>query len=763
MNPPFVAFTICARNFIPYARALHRSLMRYHPDSVFVMALCDLDTGFDHAEVPFEILTLPALRDTRVWGMAERYNITEFCTAIKPAVFQVLMDRHPGGAIVYFDPDIWVTGPLLELELALESGAQAVLTPHITEPGRRPDIAPDQIMLRFGAYNLGFLALREGPATRGLLAWWAQRLEHDCRIDLPAGLFVDQKWADLFPALLDRVVVLRHPGYNVAYWNAMNRPVRPTAEGWMVHDRPLRFVHFSGHDLARPDLFSRHLPALDRADLRALFLLQAEWREAVVACGFWRYGRLRYGFRFADDLGNNTHTPVELIEAIASGIASFDQAPVPWPEVLEPVAASALSSTETGRCGMCRTDTQFVTDGEMLLRCRCGFDAPVRAAVQALTGLLDLPSDAALCLADPAPDLLAWLRSRWPNTTGADAWPTGCDQFDAVLSVGGLTSGGGMAACWRGLKPGGMLVMAAERDPPSGAGRVPGAARVGQLQAAGFVDARYELVRSARLGLDGQGILVAQKPADAPRQGPAVAPAKPLAPAGPTRADEWAYGSYDPGWPILHAYHLEPAITAVMARLATFGALSLVDRFRMIVLLRLLRSTARVPGEVWELGVYQGGTALLMRNELAPDGTVTLRLFDTFAGLPDPDPARDFHVAGEFGDASLAGAQALVGQDAFIDWRPGIVPATFTGLDGAVLRFVHIDLDLYAPIVAAIAFTWPRLAQGGVMLFDDYGFWSCPGARTAVDEFCAAEGVALVPLPSGQALVVKLGGKCLAV
>ncbi len=746
MTPPFVAFTVCARNFIPYALALHRSLARYHPDSVFVMVLCDLDTGFDHAEVPFEVLTLASLRDTRVWGMAERYTVTEFCTAIKPAVFQVLMDRHPGGAIVYFDPDIWVTGPLLELELALESGAQAVVTPHNTEPCRRPDLFADQVMLRFGVYNLGFLALREGPAARGLLAWWAERLEYDCRIDLATGLFVDQKWADLFPALLDRVAVLRHPGYNVAYWNVLNRPVRPTADGWAVHGLPLRFVHFSGHDLAKPDLFSRHLPKLGRADVGALFLLQAEWRDAVVAGGFWRYGRLRYGFRFADDAGNNTHTPVELAEAIASGIASFDQPRATWDALLSPVSIHT-EPAQAGQCGMCRTDTAFVTEGESL-RCRCGFDTPSRAVVQALTGLVDLPPGAALCLVEPAPDLVAWLRSRWPGVAGAEALPAAADRFDAILAVDGLTClrGDALAACWRALKPGGVLLLAVPGE--TAADREP-------LRAEGFADARWHVLRSNTFGFAGQGVLMARKPADAPPQIAAVLPV--TASPALTRADEWAYGAYDPGWPILHAYHLEPAITAVMARLATFGALSLVDRFRMSVLLRLLRSTARVPGEVWELGVYHGGSALLMRNELAPDGTVPLRLFDTFAGLPEPDPARDFHTAGEFGDASLAGAQALVGQDSFIDWRPGLVPDTLAGLEKAVLRFVHIDLDLYAPIVAAIAFTWPRLAQGGVLLFADYGFWSCPGARTAVDEFCDAEKVALVPLPSGQAFVLKLG------
>jgi O-methyltransferase len=42
------------------------------------------------------------------------------------------------------------------------------------------------------------------------------------------------------------------------------------------------------------------------------------------------------------------------------------------------------------------------------------------------------------------------------------------------------------------------------------------------------------------------------------------------------------------------------------------------------------------------------------------------------------------------------------------------------------------------------------------MLFDDYGFWSCPGARQAVDEFFADKPEAPFALPTGQALVARL-------
>ncbi len=222
--------------------------------------------------------------------------------------------------------------------------------------------------------------------------------------------------------------------------------------------------------------------------------------------------------------------------------------------------------------------------------------------------------------------------------------------------------------------------------------------------------------------------------------------------------DGYAYGVFTSDLPILHAYLLDPAITQATAQLAAHGTASLVDRFRMLVLQQLLRSTESLDGEVWELGVYRGGTALLIRNTMAAGpgpGQRCFRLFDTFCGLPQPDPEHDLHREGEFADVSLDAVKAVVGADDFLDFRPGMIPHTFVGLEKSTLRFAHVDLDLYEPIAAAVEFIYPRLLPGGIMVFDDYGFATCPGARAAVDAFCVPRRLPLVVLPTGQAFLIK--------
>lgn len=87
--------------------------------------------------------------------------------------------------------------------------------------------------------------------------------------------------------------------------------------------------------------------------------------------------------------------------------------------------------------------------------------------------------------------------------------------------------------------------------------------------------------------------------------------------------------------------------------------------------------------------------------------------------------------------------------------RKGFIPDTFRGLELARITFAHVDLDIYRSILDSLDFIWPRLTLGGFIVFDDYGFPSCPGARAAVDEFFASSACIPLCLPTGQAVVFK--------
>jgi O-methyltransferase len=158
-----------------------------------------------------------------------------------------------------------------------------------------------------------------------------------------------------------------------------------------------------------------------------------------------------------------------------------------------------------------------------------------------------------------------------------------------------------------------------------------------------------------------------------------------------------------------------------------------------------LVETARAApaGDLVEVGVYKGGSASRLM-EVAREQGRRLFLFDTFTGIPIADPQVDQHKVGDFGDTSLEAVRAAIPGAIF---KPGIFPGTLTDEVGPI-GLAHIDCDQYASVQACCSALAPRMAPGGVMVFDDYD--ALLGAARAVQEAFAGR---VVISPRGKARV----------
>jgi O-methyltransferase len=159
-------------------------------------------------------------------------------------------------------------------------------------------------------------------------------------------------------------------------------------------------------------------------------------------------------------------------------------------------------------------------------------------------------------------------------------------------------------------------------------------------------------------------------------------------------------------------------------------------------------------GAFAEIGVYRGGTATLLAH-LTDRSRRQLHLFDTFAGMPETDE-RDLHIAGDFADTSLAEVKWFLGHHTSVRFHQGEFPSTSSPVEHERFALVHVDVDIATSVEACCAFFYPRMVQGGVMVFDDYGFTSCPGAKTATDAFFADKREPILHLSTSQAVVFKL-------
>ena len=187
-------------------------------------------------------------------------------------------------------------------------------------------------------------------------------------------------------------------------------------------------------------------------------------------------------------------------------------------------------------------------------------------------------------------------------------------------------------------------------------------------------------------------------------------------------------------------------------------------RDRYYVLKELLRSLGTLEADTAECGVYHGlGSYILLHYAAAMPKRERWRhhCYDSFEGLSEPTapdaPTRDGVRAWNRGDmtAPFEAVQRNLAPYANVAYHRGWIPDGFR--DSAELRFslVHLDVDLYQPTRDALAFFYRRLLPGGVLICDDYGFLTCPGATRAVEEFMGGVEERLIRLPTGQAYFVK--------
>ncbi|MFD2521290.1 glycosyltransferase [Emticicia soli] len=275
-----LAFTLCSVNYLAQAHTLGDSLKKHNPHIKFIIGLVDkLDTKeIDTSKLPeYPLLELDKINIADLAGMCERYDITELNTAVKPFYIDYFLKNHTeADNIIYFDPDIIVFDKLTHLEENLEK-YNIIVTPHIVTPYNDNKWQNEEDVVNTGIFNFGFVAMHRSADTRKMVDWWCKKLEKECLIDLCNGLFVDQHWADFFPVYFDNVLINKHLGYNVAYWNLHERFCSNQDGKWYINETfPLQFFHYSGYLIAKANEVSKYQNRInfeERPDIVPLFEL----------------------------------------------------------------------------------------------------------------------------------------------------------------------------------------------------------------------------------------------------------------------------------------------------------------------------------------------------------------------------------------------------------------------------------------------------------------------------------------------------------
>ena len=152
----------------------------------------------------------------------------------------------------------------------------------------------------------------------------------------------------------------------------------------------------------------------------------------------------------------------------------------------------------------------------------------------------------------------------------------------------------------------------------------------------------------------------------------------------------------------------------------------------------LALSAAHIPGEIGELGVYQGSFSRVL-NRLFPERK--LYLFDTFEGF-DPEEAKK-ELLSDTCTSSFIEAHKNTTISRVIDSMPypeqirvyqGHFPESAVHLE-ETFAFVSLDVDFEDTTFAGLSYFWPRLSSGGYMMIHDYNSQKLTGVRHAVARY----------------------------
>ena len=167
------------------------------------------------------------------------------------------------------------------------------------------------------------------------------------------------------------------------------------------------------------------------------------------------------------------------------------------------------------------------------------------------------------------------------------------------------------------------------------------------------------------------------------------------------------------------------------------------------IILALLDRTRVVPGDVAECGVFKGSSLAAIALYLRECGLAKHAFgLDSFQGF-DESVRKDIELGGAadaekrvggFEETSLGHVRANLARLSLLNrvtLIPGYFSETLETLPAANFSFVHLDCDIYDSYRLTLAYFYPRMSQGGIILFDEYKDPPWPGCNLAVDEFLA--------------------------
>lgn len=242
--------TIATWNEFAEAMLMAKSVKDHHPNASVIVCLVENFLPdperypWIHRFVLAKDLGIPDFD-----AYISRFKGFQHVSALKGYLFRFLADCYSEeNEFIYLDARMLIISPLIEFR-SMMSSATIVLTPHFVEPSSRTDCSREIQVLAEGTFHAGMIGLTRTPELNRLLNWWIRVIREFGGQDDFGGDLYDQKYLNLVPSLFNTVII-RHPGYNMGFWNIheQNRYITSGRKRFTAGSELLRCFNFNNYN-----------------------------------------------------------------------------------------------------------------------------------------------------------------------------------------------------------------------------------------------------------------------------------------------------------------------------------------------------------------------------------------------------------------------------------------------------------------------------------------------------------------------------------
>ena len=185
----------------------------------------------------------------------------------------------------------------------------------------------------------------------------------------------------------------------------------------------------------------------------------------------------------------------------------------------------------------------------------------------------------------------------------------------------------------------------------------------------------------------------------------------------------------------------------------------IVNISRFLAIYELIKKVIHLPGHFCELGCWNGTNLVFMAKILQilrPKDYTRIIGFDWFEGLENAQGKKDVKIDTKEAYNYGGNIELLKEIISLYDLEDSVrivngnildtLPTFLEDWKDTRFSFIYFDADLYEPTKFGIELLWPKLLDGGIMVFDEYNDLDFPGETAAIHEVLG-ENVELLSVP----------------